>query len=348
MLWRIKASECNHTDGMLANTNTHIILMSAIMVTSVSCGSFRCFCCSSLRLLLLIMAVSHSSVNGISAVSQAFSQTISDTNKQSECQKSEFVIVPLTLTRPGHLICQISIQDKLFGFIVDTGAMNTWIDPKKTNALNLKWDRQQVDKLGEDSFWQWDDTNRCKSGEISLGSARLPSLTCASFDSSNINEVLKKDGEKEIAGVLGADCLVRHRAVIDYDKLQLLLHRDTLNGPEAQGTVDAVVIMRTKSFRVPTGESRPERLSQIKELRLYISSDEGVTWKIAGRIDPTQRHFDCCVEKDGYYCLAIRTTEQNGDIVPNENKKLVPVMRIVVRSDDRQPFNKESGDTSKK
>jgi len=57
--------------------------------------------------------------------------------------------------------------------------------------------------------------------EVELGGKVFKVSKVRCFDLSNVNKALKRDGAKPIAGLIGADILMKYKAVIDYDKMTM-------------------------------------------------------------------------------------------------------------------------------
>ena len=123
-----------------------------------------------------------------------------------------------------HILIEISFFDGKAGvWVIDTGASKTVMD------MNLEQYFTPVENpLTEIQSMGIGDSNiDTKSGiisEIHIGKSVLHDLHVALIDLSQLNSLYHRVTKENITGLIGSDFLFRHRAVIDFKKLLLILY----------------------------------------------------------------------------------------------------------------------------
>jgi hypothetical protein len=130
--------------------------------------------------------------------------------------------IPMRRLKPGYLGVEIKLDGVPLFLIVDTGTVNTFLDKDRSK------------KLG----WQWRDTGEGRANvmhvrstvldhptpvPVVFGEYKTPPVVISAMDLSSLTGALIEWGEDRCDGVLGADVLGPHAAVIDYSSLTLYL-----------------------------------------------------------------------------------------------------------------------------
>jgi hypothetical protein len=105
-----------------------------------------------------------------------------------------------------------------------------------------------------------------------------------------------------------------------------------LPGANSQPPNNGVIYSRLASFRIPFETDAGER--RLREVQLYLSDDQGQTWRQAGAAAPEQRGFSFRAERDGAYWFAVRTVDLEGRINPPSVQAIRPQLKVYV---DTQP-----------
>jgi hypothetical protein len=85
-------------------------------------------------------------------------------------------------------------------------------------------------------------------------------------------------------------------------------------------------------FRIPfQTETGPQRLRQVQ---LYVSTDQGQTWRPEGTAAPDQRYFDYRASADGQFWFSVRTVDLEGRAYPPTIDGVRPGLKVIV---DTQP-----------
>ncbi|MVZ64796.1 clan AA aspartic protease [Sphingobacterium sp. DK4209] len=128
-----------------------------------------------------------------------------------------------------HIITEITIYDKTFKIVIDTGASKTVLD--KETLLHSG--------LAEENFQNTDilstglGTNTMESFMLSIPEMKLcgwsvKNFTVAVLDLSSINYAYTQIGLDPVIGVLGGDILKTYGGIIDYKKNLLSLNQRKL------------------------------------------------------------------------------------------------------------------------
>ncbi|MBX6316700.1 MAG: hypothetical protein IRY99_27865, partial [Isosphaeraceae bacterium] len=88
---------------------------------------------------------------------------------------------------------------------------------------------------------------------------------------------------------------------------------------------------KNHSFRIPI-TIEPAIRPRLREVRLYVSTDQGTTWDVAGRTTPEQPFFTFKAQRDGEYWFAVRTVDIQGQIYPRDDQPAEPSLKVSVDS----------------
>jgi hypothetical protein len=130
-----------------------------------------------------------------------------------------YVAVPLEKMRTGYLGVRIRIGDKTLFMLLDTGAPNSHGDPERTKALGLEWRYLDENEFGPG----WGKVGYCYLTAPKIGSVDIGRMQMRSKDETQLNAILREYGDAPVDGLLGADVLEPHAAVIDYATRTLFL-----------------------------------------------------------------------------------------------------------------------------
>ena len=125
----------------------------------------------------------------------------------------------LFITPTGHITTSILVNSKPCLFMIDTGAGATVIDKTKQDRFGLKTSRTSDYAAGIGSVSPLTYTEAVM--HINGHDIKTDSLYL--MDISFVNAELKKHHSRKVDGLLGADFLKHHQAIIDYAKKKLYL-----------------------------------------------------------------------------------------------------------------------------
>jgi hypothetical protein len=95
-----------------------------------------------------------------------------------------------------------------------------------------------------------------------------------------------------------------------------------------------VTYINKSNFKIPL-QINPARRSEIKELKLAVSADQGATWSQEAVATPEQDGFPFFAKADGLYWFTVVVVDAEGNPSPAEPSKVPPGQKIVV--DTRKP-----------
>jgi hypothetical protein len=95
---------------------------------------------------------------------------------------------------------------------------------------------------------------------------------------------------------------------------------------------DDTTFTRQPLFRIPFQTDPGER--RIKEVQLYMSTDQGQTWHPQAFVKPEERSFMFSAAKDGLYWFTVRTVDTDNRAYPLNMDGIKPGLKVVV---DTQP-----------
>jgi len=140
-------------------------------------------------------------------------------------QPKGFFPIPLTVTKTGHFILSILIENRPFRFILDTGAATTVLDISiaEQSDFTTKKMGENAGGLGTSEMTVY----KTAPVEIKIGDLAITQFPVFCLDLSHVTKsLLKKGVEEPVHGVLGADILLRHKAIVDYGSNTLFLCAD--------------------------------------------------------------------------------------------------------------------------
>lgn len=133
----------------------------------------------------------------------------------------------LTKTVVGHFEMMVSLNGTDTNFIVDTGAAKTVVDLAFARSMELEVQEStiQVCGLGSNRLVLY----RIKSATLMVGEFRLFLPELHAIDLKHIKQSLQEKGVSRPAnGIIGADVLNHHKAIIDYANQLLYLQRQKI------------------------------------------------------------------------------------------------------------------------
>ncbi len=138
--------------------------------------------------------------------------------------KKKQMKIPFRLNPIGHLEVDVNIDDIETVFLVDTGASNTVIDIgfAKDNLMEFEPIEMQGGGVGTSQMILFHK----QINLFKINDFKIPSFDLYATDFQHIKDTLAKKGITEPCnGVIGADILIKYKAVIDYKKKRMYLKK---------------------------------------------------------------------------------------------------------------------------
>ena len=132
-----------------------------------------------------------------------------------------FYRIPLKRLASTHYLVRAKIHDKEARLILDTGASTTCVDIEKAEFFDILHEKSDMMAAGAGALGM--ETQVSHKNQLHIGTWKDTHVGIVLFDLSHINIALQEAGEEEVDGILGADFLKKHRAVIDYGRNCLYL-----------------------------------------------------------------------------------------------------------------------------
>ena len=136
-------------------------------------------------------------------------------------------ILPIEIVTLGddgsyHLFVSGVIDGQQCELLIDTGASHTIFDAAMIPKISTDENQNcEIQSTGISSG----DLN-CNFGiikEFKLGELKRENWTVVIIDLSHVNSMYKRFTDKRVACLIGSDFLLKHEAIIDYKKRELVL-----------------------------------------------------------------------------------------------------------------------------
>lgn len=129
--------------------------------------------------------------------------------------------IPLIISATNHLEINASINGISGRFILDTGASNTCVGVDRASYFKLVSKDSKIKAAGAGATDM--ETLVSKKNKIEIGGWIKEKQKIVVFDLVHVNEALKAHKSLPVDGIIGADILIKCKAVIDYASGNLFL-----------------------------------------------------------------------------------------------------------------------------
>ncbi|UCD60080.1 MAG: clan AA aspartic protease [Flavobacteriaceae bacterium] len=129
--------------------------------------------------------------------------------------------IPLILGDTNHLEVSASINGITGRFILDTGASNTCVGVDKASYFKLVSEDSEIKAASAGATDM--ETLVSAKNKIKIGGWKKTKQQIVVFDLVHVNEALKTHNSLPVDGIIGADILIKCKAVIDYSSRNLFL-----------------------------------------------------------------------------------------------------------------------------
>ena len=136
-------------------------------------------------------------------------------------------IIPIEIVTLGdgesyHLLVSGVINDQNYDLLIDTGASHTIFDATLiTEKFAGNMENHEIQSAGIQAGELKSSIGHIAKFE--LGDLKRTDWTVILIDLTHVNDLYKRYTDKRIAGLIGGDFLLKHLAVIDYKRKELLL-----------------------------------------------------------------------------------------------------------------------------
>jgi len=131
-------------------------------------------------------------------------------------------IVTLGEDNSYHLFVSGDINGKKYDLLIDTGASHTIFDAMLIPEAPVdNTFGHEIQSAGIHAGELKNSIGHIK--QFKLGDLKRKNWTVVLIDLTHVNDLYQKFTNKRVAGLIGSDFLLKHQAVIDYKKRELVL-----------------------------------------------------------------------------------------------------------------------------
>lgn len=138
-------------------------------------------------------------------------------------KNKNYVRVPLVLTATNHFEINAAINGITGRFILDTGASNTCVGFDKLEFFNLTSKESKIKAAGAGATNM--ETQISTKNVIAIGDWEKRKIKIVLFDLVHVNEALTAHKAMPVDGIIGADVLIKAKAIIDYKSKVVYLRK---------------------------------------------------------------------------------------------------------------------------
>jgi hypothetical protein len=135
-------------------------------------------------------------------------------NLHQVLKKEKYKKIKFKITKTQHLLIQAKINGVLGNFILDTGASNSCIGFDSIALFQVHAEESKTKASGAGATGM--HTQTASNNELRLGFWKTADFELVIFDLSHINEALIQHKSKPVHGIIGADVLMKGKAIVDY------------------------------------------------------------------------------------------------------------------------------------
>lgn len=122
-----------------------------------------------------------------------------------------------------HLSIKGKINGKVANLLIDTGASRTVFDLNRMDKFINKKDLKKNDQLSTGLGTNSMVSHVSEIKKLDLGGLIIANYDAIFIDLSHVNKSYENIKLKPIDGVIGSDILLQFKAVVNYDKMELVL-----------------------------------------------------------------------------------------------------------------------------
>ena len=135
-------------------------------------------------------------------------------NLQDILKKENYKKVKFKITKTQHLLIKAKINGVIGNFILDTGASNSCVGFESIDLFLLDPKKSKTNASGAGATGMF--TQLALKNQLQLGSWKDSDFELVIFDLSHVNEALLQHKAKPVHGIIGADILMKGKAIVDY------------------------------------------------------------------------------------------------------------------------------------
>ena len=135
-------------------------------------------------------------------------------NLHDVLKKENYKKIKFKITKTQHLLIKAKVNGVVGNFILDTGASNSCVGFESVDLflLEAKKSKTQASGAGANGMF----TQIAFKNQLQLGNWKDLEFDLVIFDLSHVNEALRQHKAKPVHGIIGADVLMKGKAIVDY------------------------------------------------------------------------------------------------------------------------------------
>jgi len=135
-------------------------------------------------------------------------------NLYATLKKEGYTRIKFKLSKTQHLLIKGKINGFEGNFILDTGASNSCVGFEGIGFFKLSATDSDTKAAGAGGTGMLTQTSL--KNKLKLGRWTSKNFGLVIFDMSHVNEALRQYKAKPVHGIIGADILMKGKAIIDY------------------------------------------------------------------------------------------------------------------------------------
>jgi cytosine/adenosine deaminase-related metal-dependent hydrolase len=142
---------------------------------------------------------------------------------QDILKKEKYKKIKFKITKTQHLLIKAKINGVSGNFILDTGASNSCVGFESIELFQLTAKASKTKASGAGATGML--TQTASNNKLQLGFWKNLEFDLVIFDLSHVNEALIQHKSKPVHGIIGADVLLKGKAIVDYCNNYLYLKK---------------------------------------------------------------------------------------------------------------------------
>ena len=135
-------------------------------------------------------------------------------NLNNILKKENYKKIKFKITKTQHILIKAKINGVAGNFILDTGASNSCVGFESVDLFALEAQKSKTKAAGAGATGMF--TQIATKNQLQLGSWKDSNFELVIFDLSHVNEALMQHKAKPVHGIIGADVLMKGKAIVDY------------------------------------------------------------------------------------------------------------------------------------
>ncbi|MCU0349690.1 MAG: retroviral-like aspartic protease family protein [Flavobacterium sp.] len=133
---------------------------------------------------------------------------------QAFLKKNKYKKIKFKVLKTQHLLISAKINGVKGSFILDTGASNSCLGFEGITKFQLLAETSETKAAGAGATGM--ETQLSKNNLLQLSHWKTSKFHLVIFDMQHVNQALNEYKTKPVDGIIGADILLKGKAIIDY------------------------------------------------------------------------------------------------------------------------------------